>query len=118
MQNGGYQAASLAGGDRVRFAVLLLLLAGCPKPIPGTGGQPPAQCSGHLLEECGPLALPLVSECLASTADVVPCILGITKLVGCASYTILACVVKNQGDAAAAAYQANPRDTRDHWRAQ
>jgi len=59
-----------------------------------------------------------VSECLASTADVVPCILGITKLVGCASYTILACVVKNQGDAAAAAYQANPRDTRDHWRAQ
>jgi hypothetical protein len=103
------------------LAILLsavLLFPGCPRPIPGTGSPPPAKCSGHLLEECGPMALPLVSECLVGTTDVVACILGITRLVGCATYEILVCVVKNQGDAAAAAYQANPKDTRDHWRAQ
>lgn len=100
------------------FLLSLLLFPGCPKPIPGTGGEPPAKCSGHLLEQCGPLALPLVNECLVGDTDVVACILGITKLVGCATYEILACVVKNQGDAAAASYKANPLDTRDHWRAQ
>lgn len=96
----------------------LLLFPGCPKPIPGTGGQPPAKCSGHLLEECGPLALPLVNECLIGTTDVVACILGITKLAGCATYEILACVVKGQGEQAATAYQVNPLDMRDQHRAQ
>lgn len=97
-----------------------LLVAGCPKPIPGEPPSPktPAVCSGHLLEECAPLALPLVGECLTGGADVVGCILGITRIVGCATYEILACVVRHEGSAASAAAQANPKDTRDRWRAQ
>jgi hypothetical protein len=96
--------------------LLVLLVCACPHPT----GEPPRQpaiCSGNLIEECAPLVLPLVGECLAARSDVVPCILGITKVVGCASYEILACVVRHEGSAANAAWQANPQDSRDHWRA-
>lgn len=101
----------------VAFVVIALLFQACPRPT-GEPPRQPAVCSGHLIEECAPLALPLVGECLAAASDVVPCILGITRIVGCATYEILACVVRHEGSAAEHAYQANPQDTRDHWRAQ
>lgn len=120
-----YENGSVGGGGGAAVGLLLLLVLvslllfpGCPRPTPDGHVPPPAKCSGQILEQCGPLALPLVNECLMNQADVVSCILGITKVVGCATYEILSCVVRSQGDAAAAAYQANPLDTRDHWRAQ
>jgi hypothetical protein len=102
------------------MVALAVDLGGCPRPPPGPGTPPsaPAVCSGNLIAECAPQVLPLVGECLAATSDVVACVLGITRLVGCATYEILACVVRHEGSAASAAYQANHEDTRDHWRAQ
>ncbi len=99
-----------------------LMLPACPKPGPGPGpGQPPGPVNCGVLDilaSCGPQVVPLVNECLSSQGDSVACILSITKVVGCATYELLSCVVRDQGDRAMAAYKANPLDTRDHWRAQ
>ncbi len=107
------------GGWLVLILASCLLFPACPKP---TGpGQPPGPVNCGVLDilaSCGPQVVPLVNECLSSSGDSVGCILGITKVVGCATYEILACVVRDQGDASQAAWKANPLDTRDHWRAQ
>jgi hypothetical protein len=100
------------------LGILIGSITACPKPTPGQPPPTPAKCSGHLLESCAPQVLPLVGECLAATSDVVGCILAITRVVGCATYEILACVVRHEGSAAEHAAQANPADTRDQWRAQ
>jgi hypothetical protein len=94
---------------------LFLLLAACPKPPPGPG-EPhpqPVNCIPGMIAACAPVVIPLINECLAGAGDVVPCVLGITKVAGCATYEILACVVRARGGEAARSAQANPADTRD-----
>lgn len=95
----------------------VLLFPGCPRPAPG---QPPGpvSCALGAVEACAPQVIPLVNECLMGSGDVVACVLAIPKAITCAIYDVLACVVRDQGDRATAAYKANPADTRDHWRAQ
>lgn len=101
------------------LVVVALSFLACPKPTPPGPGEPkpPAQCSGHLIEQCAPQVLPLVNECLAGNGDTVGCVLAITRVVGCATYEILACVVRHEGDAAKAASSRNPGDLVDHRRA-
>lgn len=100
------------------LVVVLLSLAACPKPTPGTDGpRPPVACAVKAVEGCAPQVLGLVNECLAAEGDTVPCLLGVTKIVGCATWEIIACVVRHEGDAAARASARNPNDLVDHRRA-
>lgn len=97
-----------------RLLPLLFLLSACPKPVPLPGDPGKGvSCIPSLIEACAPKVVPLINECLASNVDVVPCILGITKVVGCATYELLACSVRARGSEAEHAALANPADTRD-----
>lgn len=98
-------------------AGLVVAIVACPKPPPGPGTPHGiVECGAQAVQACAPGALPAVNECLSGTGPVVPCLLG--KIGGCVTYDVLACLVRHEGSAASAAYQANPEDTRDHWRAQ
>lgn len=96
-----------------------LLVSGCPKPPPGPG-EPHGivQCGTEAVQACAPSALPAVNGCLSGTGDVTSCLLGLIQPVGCITYEVVACLVRHEGSAAEHAWQANPEDTRDHWRAQ
>jgi hypothetical protein len=94
-------------------------LAACPHPTPGPGAPHGiVQCGTEAVQACAPSALPAVNECLSGSGDVTSCLLGLIQPAGCVTYEVIACLVRHEGSAAEHAYQANPQDTRDHWRAQ
>lgn len=103
---------------RVLCLVVLLDLAGCPKPgPPGTPTHGVIQCATEAIQKCAPGALPAVSECLSGESDVTACLLGLIQPAGCITYQVVACLVRHEGSAADHAAQANPADAIDVRRA-
>lgn len=97
----------------------LLAVTACPHPQPGPGAPHGiVECGAKAVQACAPGALPAVNECLSGSGDVTSCLLGLIQPAGCVTYEVVACLVRHEGAAAEHAHQANPEDTRDHWRAQ
>lgn len=100
------------------ISLAALLTLACPKP-PGPVSHPnPVQCASAAIQKCAPGALPAVNECLSGSGDVTDCLLGLIQPAGCITYETIACLVRHEGSAAEHAYQANPDNTRDRWRAE
>jgi len=105
-------------GVVVLYAALVVAIAACPRPQPQPGpAHGIVECGAKAVQACAPGALPAVNECLSGTGDVTTCLLGLIQPAGCVTYEVVACLVRHEGQAAEHAYQANPKDTRDRWRA-
>ena len=86
------------------FLLVLVLAAGCPRPIPGqppNTGQRIVKCATDAIQACAPQVLPAVNECLSGSGAVTDCLLGLIKPGTCVTYEVVACLVKHEGDAAA-----------------
>jgi hypothetical protein len=104
-----------------RFALLLFLVAGCPKPSPGVEAGPHpgvVQCGTNAVEKCAPSALPAVNGCLTGRGDITSCLISLIHPAACWTYEVVVCLTRHEGAAAQRAYDLNPQDTRDGWRAQ
>jgi len=92
-----------------------LLLASCRVPPPGQPGPwtgDVIDCGADVIRRCGPSSLGPVNSCLGSSenTDWRQCMIGLIGPATCGVETVLACVTRRTGSAAAADSQANPND--------
>lgn len=94
------------------LTVFVLVVAGCPKPTPGTHPGGVLECSSEAVKAHWPEALPAVNRCLAATPDSAwwNCLVGLINPVVGITEEVVACVVRGTGDRYRQASAANPRD--------
>lgn len=93
--------------------VLLLVLAGCPKPTPGEPQKPGIiQCASEAVQKKWPQVLPAVNRCLASAADAdwVGCLVGLIEPAAGITESVIACTVRSSGARYADAAKSNDAD--------